>query len=274
MHLRTVHGATDALPVMTWDVLDPTLVDAAVTTRDGGVSDGPYASLNLGFHVQDDPSRVLTNRERVAATMGTTLDDFVFGNQVHRPAVTVVTDAHRGRGAREPATAIPDTDALVTTTAGLVIAVMVADCVPLVLHDPIAGVLAVVHAGWRGTVLGVTTAAVEVMTGLGAHPHDIRVGIGPAISPSSYQVGDDVRDAAAEQFGNRLDEVLHPDPTAPDKWLFDLFRSNQVQLEVAGVPASQIELPGQHTGDGTPFFSDRAARPCGRFALVATLKAH
>ena len=230
VHLRRSDRTTRTLPLMTWDVLDPDLVDAAVTTRDGGVSGGVYQSLNLGWHVQDDPTHVLTNRERLAAAMGTTLDDFVFGNQVHRPAVTVVTDEHRGFGAREQATAIPDTDALVTTTPGLVVAVMVADCVPLVLHDPVAAVLAVVHAGWRGTVTGVTIAAINTMVDLGTDPTNVRVGIGPAISPASYQVGADVRDAAAEQFGDRLDEVLPPDPTTPDRWLFDLFRSNQLQL--------------------------------------------
>ncbi|SDO71047.1 conserved hypothetical protein [Nakamurella panacisegetis] len=258
---------------MTWDVLDPTLVDAAVTTRDGGVSEGVYASLNLGFHVQDDPARVRANRERVAAALGVTLDDFVFGQQVHRPSVTVATHEHRGRGAREESTAIPDTDALVTATPGLVIAVMVADCVPLVLHDPVAHVLAVVHAGWRGTVLGVTSAAVASMVGLGTDPRNIRAGIGPAVSPDAYQVGPDVRQAAAARFGDRLDEVLRPDPGRPERWLFDLFRSNHQQLVDAGVPANRIELPGLTTGEGTPFFSDRAARPCGRFALVARLKA-
>lgn len=273
MHLRSAPGSTATLPLLTWDVLDPTLVDAAVTTRDGGASGGAYTSLNLGFHVRDDPADVLENRTRLATAFNAILDDFVFGNQVHRPDVTVVTDVHRGCGAREPETAIPDTDALVTTGVGIVLAVMVADCVPLVLHDPVAGVLAAVHAGWRGTVLGVTTAAVNTMITLGATPKDIRVGIGPAVSPAAYQVGEEVRDAAAEQFGSRLNQVLRPDPTTANKWLFDLFRSNQLHLRDAGVPDAQIELPHQTTGESTPFFSDRAARPCGRFALVATLKA-
>lgn len=255
--------------VLTWPGFDGHDVDAFVTTRDGGRSSGSYASLNLGLHVGDDDGRVLHNRTLVADALGTTLDDFVFCDQAHRPNVAVVTDEHRGRGARSRADAIPRTDALVTTVPGIVLVVMVADCVPLVLHDPVAHVLACVHAGWGGTVRGVTTAALGVMRDLGSDPRNVVAGIGPAIHPDRYQVGDDVFDAATAAFGDQADQVIRPDGTG--KWTFDLWHANALQLAAAGVPGDQVHIAALGTGTGTPFFSHRAENPCGRFAAVARL---
>jgi polyphenol oxidase len=262
---RSVRG----LPVLTWPAFDRYPLDALVTTRDGGVSTGRLASLNLGMHVGDDAGRVRTNRARVATALGTTLDDFVFCDQAHRPTVQVVTDEHRGRGTLSAADALQQTDALVTAVPGIALVVMVADCVPLVLFDPVARVLGCVHAGWRGTVLAVTSAAVETMRTLGADPARIVAGIGPAIHPDRYQVGTDVVEAAGRAFAGRVDEVVRPDGTG--KWVFDLWRANALQLEAAGVPAGQIHLSGRETGAGTPFFSHRFEAPTGRFAAVARI---
>ncbi|WP_196073258.1 peptidoglycan editing factor PgeF [Nakamurella alba] len=254
-----------------WPLLTASGVDAVVTTRRGGVSKPPYDQLNLAFHVGDDESAVIENRRRVAAAFDADLDDMVFCEQVHRPAVHVATEADRGRGARTRSTAIQDTDAMVTTTPGLLLVVMVADCVPLVLHDPGAGVLGVVHAGWAGTVRGVTPAAVAAMVDLGARPQNIVAGIGPAISPATYQVGEDVRSAAEQAFGGATESVLRSDGTG--RFLFDLFAANRLQLEQAGLDPARIELSGQVTGPGTPFYSHRAQQPTGRFAAVARLRA-
>lgn len=257
------------LPVVTWPALQRPGLNAYVTTRDGGISEGSYASLNLGLHVGDHDDRVLTNRERLAAALGARLDDFVFCEQVHRPAVAVVTEEHRGRGARSLSDAMTATDALVTRTPGVVLVVMVADCVPLVLHDPVAGVLACVHAGWGGTVRGVTTAALATMVSLGADPTNVVAGVGPAIHPDRYQVGDDVVELAEAAFGERTAEVVRPD--GHGKWTFDLWRANMLQLGAAGVPDAQIHLAALGTGPGSPFFSHRSEGPCGRFAAVARL---
>ena len=262
------------LEILHWPEIQKDGLEAFLTTRSvgdqpGGVSARSYASLNLGLHVGDDPANVLENRSRVARAVGVDLDDFVFCNQIHRPNVVVVTEEHRGRGARSTADALPDTDAMVTTTPGLVLAVMVADCVPLVLHDPVAGVLGCVHAGWGGTVRGVTPAAVSVMRQLGAEPGRIRAGLGAAISAADYQVGDDVKTAAEAAFGDRVDQVIRPDGTG--RWLFDLIRSNELQLLASGVPRTQIYTSGLVTGPGTQFFSHRADGPCGRFAAIARL---
>lgn len=258
------------LAVLTWSAFDGHDIDAFVTTRDGGTSTGPYASLNLGLHVGDDERQVVRNRIRVADALDASLDDFVFCDQAHLPNVAVVTDEDRGRGTHSAADAIARTDALVTTAPGIVLVVMVADCVPLVLHDPVAGVLACVHAGWRGTVAKVTEAALTAMASLGARPRDVIAGIGPGIAPGRYQVGDDVADAAALAFGSFTSGVLRPDGTG--KWLFDTWAANRLTLRQAGVREHNIHLARVPTGPDTgQFYSHRAEQPCGRFALVARL---
>src|SRR4051794_39994441 len=108
--VRIDHGG---LPLITWPALQRPGLDAYVTTREGGVSTGAYATLNLGLHVGDRDDNVLVNRTRVADALGASLDDFVFCEQVHRPSVAVVTEAERGRGARNRADAMQATDALV-----------------------------------------------------------------------------------------------------------------------------------------------------------------
>lgn len=263
--LRTVGG----LPVLSWPAFDALTLDAFVTTREGGVSSEPYRGLNLGLLVGDDQADVLANRARVAAALGNSLDDFVFCQQSHQPNVQIVTEEHRGLGARSTGDAIAATDALVTAVPGITLAVLAADCVPLVLFDPVARVLACVHAGWGGTVRGVTPATVAAMRTLGAEPSRIVAGIGPAIHPDRYQVGADVAELARQAFGDRVDAVIRPDGTG--KWLFDLWQANALQLITAGLPADQVHIAGRDTGPGTPFFSHRSEAPTGRFAAVARL---
>jgi polyphenol oxidase len=286
-----------ALRLLTWPALEASGVDAAVTARSGGVSPGPYASLNLSLSVGDDPANVLENRRRLAAGFGARLADFVFAGQVHGAGVRVVSEADRGSGAFSLEDTIPATDALVTSAPGVVLAILTADCVPIVLHDPVVGVLACVHAGWRGTVARVSAAAVAAMQTLGSRPADVIAGIGPAIAPARYQVGPDVHQAVTQAFAPAsvtqafaLASVpqaapvpfLQPD-SAPGRWRLDLWSANRFILTEAGVPASQIhvtDIPTGPTGPTGPtephgpsyFFSDRAARPCGRLALIARLR--
>ena len=295
--------AAGALSLLTWPALDASGVDAAVTARGGGVSSGPYATLNLSLSVGDDPALVLENRRRLATALGARPADFVFARQVHGAGVRIVGEADRGSGAFGIDDAIADTDALVTTTRGVVLAILTADCVPIVLHDPVAGVLACVHAGWRGTVAGVCAAAVAAMTSLGSRPPDVIAGLGPAASPARYQVGPDVHHAVTRAFGPAAAAFIRPDPKAPasseapGRWLLDLWAANRHALREAGLPAAQIHATNLPTGPTGPtgavdptapaapispidptlptgpgyFFSDRAARPCGRLALVARL---
>src|SRR6185437_586284 len=185
----TVFRAAGDLRLLTWPALDASRVGAAVTARAGGVSSGPYESLNLSLSVGDDPGCVLENRHRLATAFGAAPGDFVFARQVHGAGVAVVAEADRGSGAFALGDAVDDTDALVTTSPEVVLAILTADCVPIVLHDPVAGVLACVHAGWRGTVAGVTAATLAAMQGLGTRPSDVVAGIGPAVGADRYQAG-------------------------------------------------------------------------------------
>lgn len=283
--------AAGPLGLLTWPELDATGAEVAVTARTGGVSSRCYASLNLSLSVGDDQLNVLENRRRLAAGFGAGPADFVFARQVHGAGVRVVDEADRGRGAFSLDDAIPDADALVTKSPGVVLAILAADCVPLVLHDPVAGVLACVHAGWRGTAAGVTAAAVAAMRDLGSHPADVIVGIGPAIAPARYQVGSDVHQAITQAFtpaaptgpgpatptGPDPATFIRPDPAAHGRWLLDLPAANRFALRQLGVPDAQIhvtDLPTCLTGPtgNAYFFSDRAARPCGRHALIARLR--
>jgi polyphenol oxidase len=252
-----------------WSVFADLPLDAFVTSRRGGVSAGVYADLNLSLGVGDDPDDVVENRRRAAATAGIELADMVFADQVHGRDVVVVTDADRGRGTLTVDDA-PAADALVTATPGVGLAVMVGDCVPIVLYDPVAHVVAAVHAGWRGTVARVGDAALDAMEVLAADRARVLAGFGPAITADRYQVGDDVADAARTCFGGEADGVLCPDGTG--RWTFDLWEANVRLLVEAGVDPAHIEITPVGTGPGTPFFSDRAARPCGRFAAIARLR--
>jgi polyphenol oxidase len=289
--------AAGALRLLTWPALEASGADAVVTTRAGGVSDGPYATLNLSLSVGDDPAHVLENRRRLATTLGAGPEGFVFARQVHGSGVRVVGEAERGSGAFSLDDAIPDTDALVTRSPGVLLAILTADCVPIVLHDPVAGVLACVHAGWRGTVARVSAAALAAMQTLGSRPSQVIAGVGPAASPARYQVGPDVHQAVTEAFGEAAADFLRPDEgpdeapdhapndalvhalhDAPDRWLLDLWAANRFLLLEAGVPAAHIHVTNLPTGPLDPagtndgyFFSDRAARPCGRLALIARL---
>jgi hypothetical protein len=261
------------LEVLAWPAFDGFDVDVLVTTRKGGVSaatHGNYGSLNLSFGVGDSAADVLENRRRVAKALDTDLDSFVFAQQVHGRGTQLVSAADRGRGAQDASTAVPQTDALVTRDPGTVLAILAADCVPVVLYDPGAHVLACVHAGWRGTMARASEAAVGVMASLGTRPADIVAGIGPAVALDKYVVSADVRDAAHATFGPAADSLLRPH--VPGKWLFDLWGANRLVLRDAGVPDERIHVAGVPTGpEPGAFFSHRTERPCGRFAAVARL---
>jgi polyphenol oxidase len=265
------------LSVLTWPAFEPLPADVIVTTRRGGVSAGPYATLNLSFGVGDEAANVRENRSRVAAALGTELATFVFAGQVHGSDAQVVSAADRGRGTLAAGNAVGPADALVTGEPGIALAILVADCVPIVLYDPAAHVLACVHAGWRGTVAHVTTAALAAMSSLGSDPRRVIAGIGPAIGAASYQVGEEVAGRVRDAFGPRAQALLRPGapggPRAAGRWLLDLPAANRHALNAAGVPAGQIHVAATPTGPGPGlFFSHRAERPCGRFALVARLE--
>jgi YfiH family protein len=156
-----------------------------VTDRRGGRSRSPYDSFNLGDHVGDDPADVAANRRRVARELAVPEDRLVWMDQVHGTGVAVV-DGPRDR-------AVPGTDALVTATPGLLLCVLVADCVPVLLADHETGVVAAVHAGREGVRQGVLPVALSAMASLGARARHVTALLGPAVCGSCYEVPEQVQ---------------------------------------------------------------------------------
>ncbi|HEX4082690.1 MAG TPA: polyphenol oxidase family protein [Acidimicrobiales bacterium] len=257
--LRTWHFALDG----------PGLV-ALTTTRHGGRSTGPYRGLNLGYHVGDDPDNVAANRGLLGDALG--FESLTVADQQHGRRVTVVDDALVGAGYRSDADArdrLGETDGLVTDQPGVALAVLVADCGPVVLFDPVRRVLGVAHVGRRGAVLDVVGATVGVMTAtFGTDPADVRAGIGPCIGRSSYEIGGPALDEVRQALGDDLLE-----PSRPGHARFDLVGAIRRRLAGTGVPDDHVEVAGVDTFASTAdVFSDRAVRPCGRFMLVAALR--
>lgn len=151
-----------------------------VSTREGGVSTPPYDSFNLGAHVGDRPEAVAANRSRLAAGVGLAADRLVWMEQVHGRDVAAVDGPRDGP--------VPATDGLVTAESGLAVVVLVADCVPVLLADPVAGVVGAVHAGRAGSSAGVLPAALEVMQRLGARVDRVEVLLGPSACGRCYEV--------------------------------------------------------------------------------------
>lgn len=247
-------------------------VTAAVTTRHGGVSVAPYDSLNLGDHVGDDPAAVAENRRRLAASLG--VERLTIGDQRHTATVAVVDAALAGRGhlgGADAAGAFPETDALLTSVPGTALTVLVADCAPVILYDQKRRAIAVVHCGRAGTVKGILPATINAMSeAFGSAPADLQVGIGPAIGPASYEIGSrevsEVMSAFAAEGSNLLA------PTRPGHATFNLGAALRLQLRDCGVTGANVHDMSIDTRTSTgTFFSDRAARPCGRFAGVALL---
>jgi YfiH family protein len=262
--------ANESVRFLDWPESGALNVAIAITTRCGGVSEGAHASLNLGLHVDDDPQRVVENRRRAAQAFGVDLDSVVFAEQVHGANATVVGQSERGRGTLRMDDAIPSTDILVTTAVDTTLAILVADCVPIALLDPEERVLAVVHAGWRGTAAQASRRALEAMCALGAQPERVVAFIGPGVHPARYEVEEDVHDALAQAVAPHALAAEVARPAGAGRWRIDLMAANQQQLLLAGLAPAHIFDCGITTADDD-YFSDRAARPCGRFALLARL---
>ncbi len=223
-----------------------------VTTRAGGVSRDPYDSFNLGDHVGDDPAAVAANRERLAAGIGLPSSRVVWMEQLHTRTVTVVDGP--------VAAPVPATDALVTATPGLALAVLTADCVPILLSDDEAGVIAAVHAGRVGARIGILPAVLDAMAGLGAEPARIGAWLGPAASGERYEVPPEMqRDVEKHLPGSAC-------ATARGTTGLDLRAGLTGQLARAGV--ERIWADPRCTIGDTTLFSHRRTAPTGRIASV------
>jgi polyphenol oxidase len=221
----------------------------AFFTRRGGVSSGPFSSLNLSLVVGDRPEDVAENRRRVAALLGVAAAAVCVPHQVHDRGVTVA-----GGGTSAPQVEATAADAIVSDGPGLACAVRTADCVPLLLADRETRRVAAVHAGWRGVVKGVVGAAVEAMFARGSRPEHLLVAIGPHISPQAFEIGAEVAEALAAASAA-------PDAVVArhgQKARANLRAILTAQLRALDVPSQNIEaLPGCTFSDVTSFFSYR-----------------
>jgi YfiH family protein len=241
-------------------------ITAFFSTRVGGTSPRPYDDLNMGLHVGDQPVNVIRNRLLFFGSLNIPLKRVVFAKQVHKPSVTVVDETHAGAGAWTQASALADTDAMITMTPSICLAVLLADCVPVLILDPIREVIAVAHAGWRGTTSGVVAETVRTMGDVYAsQPSDLVAAIGPCISPMYYEVGEEVVAAARDRFGKKAHEVIRASQAAT---FFDLWTANVIELASCGVSKENISIVDVPTeAEASQLFSERRiGRPCGRFA--------
>lgn len=229
----------------------PPGVKAFITTRSGGVSSGPRASLNLGYQAGDDPAAVTLNRATVAAVLPQAPKWLA---QMHG---THVVDA-------DQLTGTPQADASVACHPGTVCAIMVADCVPVLFSNRAGTRVAAAHAGWRGLSAGVIHNTVQALCNAGDHPTDLLAYIGPGIGSAAFEVGADVYQAfTADDPGAAAAFVAQPSA----KWLADLFMLTRRALARAGI--TQVYGGGLCTySDAQRFFSYRRDKTTGRMAAV------
>lgn len=269
-----------------FDALREVNVNHGVFTRLGGVSEGPWASLNMSCSTGDAAEPVRENRRRALDALGLMPERSLTSWLVHGNHVRVVSrDDLRVAGANDV-----HADAMITRERGLALTLRFADCVPALFYDPMRGAIGIAHAGWRGIVNGVLIETVRAMQrAFGSRPQDIIAGIGPCIGPTKFEVGEDV--AAQIQAAVRAPVVLRmenrgiqgrgevrPVPSSPDhpviskpKPRVDLWTAARVQLEAAGV--GRVEVAAICTASDTrEWFSHRAEQgKTGRFGVIIAL---
>ena len=216
-------------------------------TRQGGVSEDTYASLNCGLGSGDDPDRVRTNRARAMDRFGLSGEALATAYQVHSARITVVDKPWRPDDR-------PRVDGMVARTKGVALGILTADCTPVLFADPVAGVIGAAHAGWRGARGGVLEATVAAMVDLGARPTHIVAGVGPCIRQESYEVGPEFHEAfTADDPGAR--DLFRPS-TREGHYHFDL--PGYVVRRLSGLSIKAFEvLPFDTCADKERFFSYR-----------------
>lgn len=237
-----------APPLLTSDTL---AVRHGFFGRAGGVSAGIYESLNCGPGSADAAADVAENRRRCCEAL--TADALFTGYQIHSADAAFIETAGQTR---------PKADALVTTTPGLAIGILTADCIPVLFHDPGAGVIGAAHAGWRGALGGVLEACIDLMQHHGAALEHIRAGIGPCLRPPHFQVGDDLVSAFIEKYPVSI-RFFSPEAT-DGKYQCDLTGFAAWRLIERGLAGENISDCGQNTlSDPAKYFSYRHSRQAG-----------
>ncbi len=243
----------------------------AVSTRIGGISPAPFAGLNLGLHVGDAVENVMANYQALSKALDFKLEGLITSHQVHGARAVCV----RQRPLPQKPLALTHTfdgfDALITDQPGLALMIRVADCVPILLFDPATMAVAVVHAGWKGTLAGVVPAAVREMSAqCGSKPAMLIAGIGPSIGPCCYHVQHDTAAHFSAAYADAA-RFLRPHRQG---FALDLQEANRLQLLAAGCREQKIEVCGLCTACNLDlFFSHRGEQgKAGRFGLLAGLR--
>jgi len=235
-------------PILASTLSQQTWLRHGFFTREGGVSEGIYAGLNVGFGSSDDRGAITENRRRVAQHLGLEGAPLNTLHQVHS-ATALVIDAPLP-------TPAPQADALVTRTPGVIIGALAADCTPVLFADPVAKVVAAAHAGWRGAVGGVLEAAISKMETLGARRDRILAAIGPTISQLNYEVGPEFADQLLARSADNARFFARPGPDS--RAHFDLPAFVAAQLARCGLAATERQAPCTYANESMLFSFRRA----------------
>lgn len=215
----------------------------AFSTRYGGVSSRDFSSLNLGFGRGDPDENVSANYRRLGAALGIDVEHAAFTKQVHGKAVRVVT---RTDAVAPETPSAADCDGLVTTEPGLPLFCFTADCVPVLLHDPVRGAAGAVHCGWRSTVQDIIGETVRLMVSLGCRTQDIHAAIGPAIGTANFETDSDVPDALRRWLGAGAEEYIHAGERK-GKFTVDLRGALALSMARIGLEPGNIAVSGECT---------------------------
>ena len=217
------------------------MVKHCFTTRVGGVSQGIYNSLNTSIIKEDPIENVRRNLELVCGAIGIDYTRLVFSNQTHEDNIRVVTEADIGKGLTIPSD-ITDTDGLMTNIPGIPLITHYADCVPLFFLDTRNRAIAVIHSGWKGTVLKIGAKTIKQMNEVyGTKPEDCLVGIGPSIGRDCFEVGPEVVQEFRDSFDNWAEFT---EPFRDGKFRIDLWKANKIMLIELGIPEENITVSG------------------------------
>lgn len=213
-----------------WEASNNLLV-AGFTTKNGGCSEMPYSSLNMGYHVGDDEQCVTKNRQLLAQDIEMPLTTWVGAEQTHRSNIIKITGADKGRGAADYTSAFRDTDGFYTNEKNILLTLCYADCVPIYFYAPASGYIGMVHAGWKGTVAKIAAEMVTKWQAEGISPEEIKVVIGPSICGGCYIVDDRIIDQVKQV-------CAHSRPyreVSEGQYELDLKKLNKSILQEAGV---------------------------------------
>ena len=256
-----------------FDILPKDKVVHGFSTRLGGTSPEPWASLNMGLHVGDDKERVYNNRCAYLHALGIDPAALVAAEQVHGDGVARVGAADRGRGAREYKDALAGVDAMVSNEVGVALMLFFADCVPLIFYDEEHHAIGIAHAGWQGTVKKIAAKTAQRMEQeFQSDIETLVVGIGPSISAGCYEVDERVQREFRDSFSEEAREFFSPANSA-EKVYLNLVKANIAALKAVGVGEENIDCAGVCTAcDNKWYYSYRADGETGRFAAVIMLR--